>query len=69
MDFSFALIGLIVGIALGYAVFYFRYADRKLVDDLRNSLIDLQHQIQSESINLKEYEQQNLLLKEKVTEL
>ena len=69
MDFSFALIGLIVGVALWYTVFYFRYADRKLVDDLRNNLIDMQHQIQSESINLKEYEQQNLLLKEKVTEL
>ncbi len=69
MELSFALIGLVLGVAIGYIVFYFRYADRKLVDDLRNNLLDLQHQMQSEGMDLKEYEQQNFLLKEKVTEL
>ena len=69
MELIIALFALAAGIWLWYIVFYFRYADRKLVDDLRNTVQELHHQIQTNQINLKEFEQQNLILKEKTTNL
>jgi uncharacterized membrane-anchored protein YhcB (DUF1043 family) len=69
MDIALGLLGLIVWIALGYTIFYFRYVDRKLVDDLRKTISELHHELQTTWVNTKEFEQQNRILKEKVTEL
>jgi len=63
------MIGLVVGAAIWYGVFYFRYEDKGSVDWLRWSL----DQTSSDNLRLwaetKELTQQNLILKEKVTEL
>lgn len=63
------MIGLIVGAAIGYGVFYFRYEDKGSVDWLRGNL----DHSSTENLRLwaetKELSQQNLILKEKVTEL
>lgn len=69
MDLVIFLIGLIVGAAIWYFAFYFRYEDKKSVDWLRGNL----DQTLNENIRLswetKELSEQNLILKEKVTEL
>lgn len=69
MELILAFFALVAGIGFGYAVFYFRYADRKLVDDLRTTVQELQHQLSTNEINLKEFEQQNLILKDKTASL
>lgn len=69
MDLTLGIIWLIIGVGVGYIVFYFRYVDRKLVDDLRKTVSELQHELQTLHVNTKEFEDQNHILKEKVTEL
>lgn len=63
------ILGLILGLVIGYIVFYFRYMDRRLVDDLRKNVSELQYQIQANSADKKEFEDQNRILKTKVSEL
>jgi hypothetical protein len=69
MELLTFLLGLGVGAAIWYGVFYFRYEDTKSVDWLRGDLgqtIDDNLRLSSET---KELTEQNLILKEKVTEL
>jgi hypothetical protein len=54
---------------LGYTIFYFRYIDRKLVDDLRKTVSELSYELQAKSMDKKEFEDQNRILKTKVSEL
>lgn len=69
MDIAFLIVGLIIGVWIGYTIFYFRYIDRKLVDDLRKTVSELSYEIQAKSIDKKEFEDQNRILKTKVSEL
>jgi len=69
MDIAFLIVGLIIGVWIGYTVFYFRYIDRKLVDDLRKTVSELSYELQSKNIDKKEFEDQNRILKTKVSEL
>lgn len=69
MEFIIWMFALLLGGVLGFVVFYFRYADKWIVDDLRSKL----SKYESDSLTLthdhKEFTQQNLLLKQQVTEL
>ena len=69
MDIIVGVLCLMIGIGIGYTVFYFRYGDRKLVDDLRKNTSQLQLEVDTIVMDTKEFEQQNRILKEKVTEL
>lgn len=63
------IVWLAVWFAAGYGFFYYRYGDRQLIDDLRTRLSDYQQNVDIRQSDLVEYEQQNLILKEKVTDL
>ncbi len=69
MDIAFLILWLVIGIWLGYTIFYFRYIDRKLVDDLRKTVSELSYELQAKSMDKKEFEDQNRILKTKVSEL
>lgn len=69
MNILVYIIVFIIGLGVGYLVFYFRYIDRRLVDDLRDSVGNLQHELTSLHITSKEFEEQNRILKTKVSEL
>jgi chromosome segregation ATPase len=69
MDFMIFLIGLIVGAAIGYGVFYFRYEDKWSIDWLRSLVDKTSAENARLSSETKELNEQNLILKEKVTEL
>ena len=69
MDIAFLIVGLIIGVWIGYTIFYFRYIDRKLVDDLRKNVSELSYELQAKQIDKKEFEDQNRILKTKVSEL
>lgn len=69
MDIAFLILWIIIGIWLGYTIFYFRYIDRKLVDDLRKTVSELSYELQAKSMDKKEFEDQNRILKTKVSEL
>lgn len=43
--------------------------DRKLVDDLRKTISEQQYELQAKTIDTKEFEDQNRILKTKVSEL
>ena len=60
---------LIAGVALGYAIFYFRYENRELVVELRNTIKKLNSELSEIVIDYEEHKQQNIIFREKVTEL
>ncbi|MCF7835490.1 YhcB family protein [Candidatus Gracilibacteria bacterium] len=66
---GYILLGFIFGILIGYVVFYFRYKQRDVVNELRSNLKEANKEINSLNEDLEEYLQQNTLLKEKVSEL
>lgn len=63
------IIALALWFAIWYGFFYHRYGDKQIIDDLRARLSDYQQNVDLRQSDLVEYEQQNLLLKEKVTDL
>mgnify|MGYP001805873300 CR=1 FL=1 len=67
--FLYAVISLVVGIALWYFVFYFRYKHRNTVDELRWNLNEANKEIEYLSGELEEFVQQNAILKQKTSEL
>lgn len=69
MDLAIFLIGLVCGTAIGYGVYYFRYEDTKSVDGLRWNLDHTMNENLRLTAETKELTEQNLILKEKVTEL
>lgn len=54
-----------VWIFLWYAVFYFRYKDAKIIDEMRNNLFISQQNNNNLEIELKELNNQNKILKHK----
>jgi hypothetical protein len=69
MDIIIGILFLLIWIGIGYAVFYFRYGDRELVNDLRKNTSQLQLELDTIAMDTKEFEQQNRILKEKMGEL
>lgn len=65
----YVVISLIVGGAIWYLVFYFKYEHRNTVDELRSSLNEANKEIEYLSGELEEFVQQNAILKQKTTEL
>lgn len=70
---AWVLILIIIALALWFAAwygfFYNRYGDKQIIDDLRARLSDYEQNVDLRQSDLVEYEQQNLILKEKVTDL
>ncbi len=59
----------LLGGLLGYTIFYFQYANRHIVNEMRANLKLYKKEIESMSADAQEHMQQNILLKQKVTEL
>ena len=58
-----AIICIVVGALIGYGVAYTRYGDTKLIDELRHSHKQLQHEYHHLESQLQEYLEQNKILK------
>ena len=58
-----------IGIVVWYMIFYFRYEQRGVVDEMRTRLESNAQDIQAMKIDLIEYTQQNKILKEKANDL
>lgn len=69
MDIIMILIALVVGWLWGYLIFYFRFANRELVTELRKTNLELKHTLQACDRDRIEYEQQNIILKDEITTL
>ena len=68
MAFYFILIFLLGG-GIGYLVFFLRYEHRGLIDELRDNFQECKRQLENVQHDAQEHLQQNVILKEKVTEL
>jgi uncharacterized membrane-anchored protein YhcB (DUF1043 family) len=66
---GYVILGFLIGVFIGYLVFYFRYEHKDTVNELRSNLKEANKELQQLNGDLDEYEQQNIILKEKVTEL
>lgn len=66
---GYLILGAIGWALLGYFVFYLRYQHRDTVNELRGNLKEANREIQHLQSELEENIQQNVILKEKVTEL
>jgi chromosome segregation ATPase len=66
---AYVLLAFLIGACLGYLVFYLRYADRSIIDELRVSLTEAQKDVNLFQHELEEYTQQNIILKQKASEL
>lgn len=66
---GYVILGFLIGIFIGYLVFYFRYEHKDTVNELRSNLKEANKELQQLNGDIDEYEQQNIILKEKVTEL
>lgn len=58
-----------IGIAVWYMIFYFRYEQKDVIDEMRNRLTANVQDIQAMKIDLMEYIEQNKILKEKANDL
>lgn len=66
---GYILLALGAGIGIGYLAFYFRYEDKNIVNELRSNLKDANKEIHHLNNELEEYTAQNVILREKTTEL
>ncbi len=66
---GFLVLGMIIGIGLGYLIFYFQYEQRALVSELRKHLKAANEQLSFLQDEMEELTAQNTLFREKTTEL
>ncbi len=66
MDILMVIIATLVGWVIGYLIFYRRFADRELVNELRRNNLELKHAFQATDRDRMEYEQQNIILKDEI---
>lgn len=64
----YILLSFIIGAVVGFSVFYFRYQHRDTVNQLRSSLKDANREVHSLNQEIEEYLQQNVILKDKMSE-
>lgn len=57
------------GLGIGYLVFYFRYQHKDTINELRTNLKEASKEIRVAHSELEELSTQNIILKEKVSEL
>lgn len=69
MDILVIAFVFLIGIWVWYMIFYFRYEQRGIVDDMRNHLEKNDQDMQAMKIDLIEYIEQNKILKEKANDL
>ncbi len=65
----YIVLAFLIGGGLGYLVFFLRYGHRGLIDDLRENFTETKRQLENVQLDSQEYLQQNVILKEKVTDL
>lgn len=55
-----------IGVGIGYLIFYWRFADRNIVTQLRKDNSLLKHDLQESDRDRMEFEQQNIILKDEI---
>lgn len=63
------IVSVLLWALVGYAIFYFRYGNKHFIDELRNNLSNTRAELEKASLDASEYEQQNIILREKVTDV
>lgn len=66
---GFLVLGIVLGIGIGYLIFYFQYEQRALVSELRKNLKSANEQVTFLQEEMEELTAQNTLFREKTTEL
>ena len=66
---GYVLLAFLLGFGFGYLVYYFRYEHKDAVNELRSNLKEATKELSRMHSDLEEYAQQNVILKEKTTEL
>ncbi|AHB41414.1 hypothetical protein P148_SR1C00001G0623 [candidate division SR1 bacterium RAAC1_SR1_1] len=66
---GYTFLALILGGAIGYAIFYFRFQHKDTVNHLRSSLKEANKELQFVQAELDEFTEQNTILKEEITKL
>ena len=66
MDILIAFVAAWLGGIVGYLIFYRRFANRELVNELRKNNLELKHAFQATDRDRMEYEQQNLILRDEI---
>lgn len=69
MEVIYFILIFLLGGGLGYLVFFMRYEHRGLIDELRDNFQETKRQLENVQHDAQEHLQQNVILKEKVTEL
>lgn len=64
----YVILAFVCGIVIGFAIFYFRYQHKDVINELRSNLKDANKEVHQLNHELEEYMQQNLILKEKMGE-
>ncbi len=67
MQILWLIIAVCLGGLVGYFVFYFRFANRELVNELRKTNTELKHILKESDRDRVEYEQQNIILKDEIS--
>lgn len=68
MDITYVF-ALFIGTLLWYGIFYFRFANRDIIVELKNSLKKINKDYSTASLDNQEFKEQNIILREKVSEL
>lgn len=66
---AYIIWGFVLGVLFWYLIFYYRFADRTIVIELRRTLKETQKDAHRLSQELEEHQQQNIILRSKVQEL
>lgn len=63
------ILSVLLGWLVWYAIFYFRYDNKHFIDELRNNLTNARNELDKIRQDAAEFEQQNIILRDKVTDL
>lgn len=66
---GYIVLAFLLGFGFGYLVYYFRYEHKDAVNELRSNLKEATKELNRMHSDLEEYSQQNVILKEKTSEL
>ena len=63
------ILSVLLGWLVWYTIFYFRYDNKHFIDELRNNLTNARSELDKTRSDAAEFEQQNIILRNKVTDL
>ena len=63
------ILSVLLGWLVWYTIFYFRYDNKHFIDELRNNLTNARNDLDKVRQDAAEFEQQNIILRDKVTDL